>query len=480
MNKYAETATAPGHSDEETRGRCRKGLAKLCADQVCATAQPETCKIQAGRSQEVCQAESEQDDICQKCGTSACGKCRSLYVQLCTKPEIFTSAQECLNKYAETATAPGHTDEDTRGRCRKGLAKLCASQVCTTGQIEEPPTCKVNAGRAADKCHAEASADEKCGSGASAAARACRALYVHLCSKPEIFSRVEECLEKYAYTAFAPDNEDQDDEARALATKGLRSICLEQVCQWAEEKPVICPANEQLPTIKVVEVRLEGQCWDCQMVANLEAELDLLKKLADRLKALAGYKGVKVETDDCWVPPTTTTVVVSTDGTATRTSGNDASTSSGQGTAATGQTEQGTTTTTDRNGESTTTGGTTNNGTTAPHHEEEEEESEASSVVLTRSSSANTATSAASSASGGRARESISSESSSAAGTSALATALGIVAASVVAGVAAVGVGFAVSGAGASAAAPASAANMGSAATNPLYQATANSGDNIP
>ena len=84
LNKYAETAYAPGQSDEDTRGRCRKGLAKLCASQVCATAQPETCKIQARRSKEVCQAESEQDDICQKCGTSACGKCRSLAVPLCT------------------------------------------------------------------------------------------------------------------------------------------------------------------------------------------------------------------------------------------------------------------------------------------------------------------------------------------------------------------------------------------------------------
>jgi hypothetical protein len=297
-------------------------------------------------------------------------------------------------------------------------------------------------------------------------------LFVHLCSKPEIFSRVEECLEKYAYTAFAPDNDDQTAETRALATKGLRSICLEQVCQWAEEKPVICPADELLPTVKVVEVRLEGQCWDCQLVANLEAELDYLKKLADRLKALAGYKGVEVESDDCWVPPTTTTVVVSTDGTATRTTGNDASTSAGTGTAATGQTNS--------NGESTTTTGTgtTGTGTTSPHNEEEE--SEASSIVFTHSSSADASTSAASSGSlAHNGRDLISSESSSAAGSSALATALGIVAASVVAGVAAVGVGAAVSGAGASAAAPASAANMGSASTNPLYNAVANSGENV-
>ena len=266
LNKYAETASAPGHSDEETRGRCRKGLAKLCADQVCvpaavetpkpayggpAPAQPETCKVQAGRSQEVCQAESEQDDICQKCGTSACGKCRSLYVQLCTKPEIFTSAQECLNKYAETATAPGHTDEDTRGRCRKGLAKLCADQVCApAAPPAQPETCKVQAGRSQEVCQAESEQDDICQKCGTSACGKCRSLYVQLCTKPEIFTSAQECLNKYAETATAPGHTDED--TRGRCRKGLAKLCASQVCATT--------APAQPETCKVKPGRSEEEC----------------------------------------------------------------------------------------------------------------------------------------------------------------------------------------------------------------------------
>jgi hypothetical protein len=88
-----------------------------------------TCNLQ-GRDRDSCVRAAALPENCDACTTSACGACRKLYIDFCVNPIPTSDVETCLRERADTATAPGHSDADTRGRCRKGLKQLCEEQVC--------------------------------------------------------------------------------------------------------------------------------------------------------------------------------------------------------------------------------------------------------------------------------------------------------------------------------------------------------------
>jgi hypothetical protein len=86
----------------------------------------------------ICVLQPRDKGTCENLAKAACGSgvtslyntCRSLYVKFCTNPQGVTDEESCLRERADTATAKGKKDEDTRRVCRKGLAQQCAEQVC--------------------------------------------------------------------------------------------------------------------------------------------------------------------------------------------------------------------------------------------------------------------------------------------------------------------------------------------------------------
>jgi hypothetical protein len=301
---------------------------------------------------------------------------------------------------------------------------------------------------------------ENCDKCVTSKCKGCRTVFEKACVAPKTQTSVASCVAHHCKSISKGYKRDH-------CHKALAKLCAEQVCGAVktEEPELVCPEQEPEPEVRIVEVRTEGQCGDCLLVKKLEAELDLLKRLADKLREEAKKRGLGGSLKDVKCDKSVATTV----GVEVTTAA-DATTAAAVTTPPVGENP-----TTPPVGENPTTPPMEENPTTPPMEENPTtppmEENPTTSVMTGYVGGTTPPTES-------NPPMRVSSTGSSSAAVNTMLVVGLVVGAAVAAGIAAVAIGLAVSSSAAGAGAASTAAPMSSAATNPLYQANVNQGSN--